>query len=115
MRNKRGLPSNVGVSLGARSVGTEVSPSTGASDRSESIRRSDCTGAADRVIVESGTVYFLLMAYEKIIYDASAGVATITLNQPDTRNALSNEVLSDLIEAFSAARDDDDVRCVVLT
>jgi enoyl-CoA hydratase len=55
------------------------------------------------------------MAYETLLYDvAGNGVATITLNQPDTRNALSNEVLSELIAAFEAARDDDAVRCVVL-
>ena len=43
------------------------------------------------------------------------GVATITLNQPDTRNALSNELLGELIDAFEAARDEHSVRCVVLT
>jgi enoyl-CoA hydratase len=46
---------------------------------------------------------------------ADGGVATITLDQPDTRNALSDELLDDLIGAFEAARDDDAVRCVVLT
>jgi enoyl-CoA hydratase/carnithine racemase len=56
------------------------------------------------------------MAYETLLYDVAAnGVATITLNQPDTRNALSNEVLAELIAAYEAARDDDAVRCVVLT
>ena len=56
------------------------------------------------------------MAYETLLYDvAGNGVATVTLNQPDTRNALSNEVLGELIAAFEAARDDDAVRCVVLT
>jgi enoyl-CoA hydratase len=56
------------------------------------------------------------MAYETILYEvASNGVATITLNQPDTRNALSNEVLGELVAAYEAARDDDAVRCVVLT
>jgi len=56
------------------------------------------------------------MAYSTLLYDvAGNGVATITLNQPDTRNALSNEVLSELIAAFDAARDDEAVRCVVLT
>ena len=56
------------------------------------------------------------MAYETLLYDvADNGVATITLNQPDTRNALSNEVLSELIAAFESARDDEAVRCVVLT
>jgi enoyl-CoA hydratase len=45
---------------------------------------------------------------------ADGGVATIAMNQPDTRNALSDELLADLIAAFEAARDDDGVRCVVL-
>jgi 3-hydroxypropionyl-coenzyme A dehydratase len=46
---------------------------------------------------------------------AASGVATIALDQPETRNALSDEVLDDLIEAFEIARDDEGVRCVVLT
>jgi enoyl-CoA hydratase len=45
---------------------------------------------------------------------ADTGVATITLNDPDTRNALSAELLLGLTEAFERARDDDAVRCVVL-
>jgi enoyl-CoA hydratase len=53
--------------------------------------------------------------FETLLYDTSEGVATIALDQPDTRNALSNELLRDLIAAFEAARDDDGVRCVVLT
>jgi len=55
------------------------------------------------------------VAYETLLYDVAEGVATITLNQPDTRNALSNEVLGELIDAFETARDDAAVRCVVLT
>jgi enoyl-CoA hydratase len=56
------------------------------------------------------------MAYETIRYEAAdSGVATITLDTPDNRNALSNELLSELIDAFETARDDDAVRCVVLT
>jgi enoyl-CoA hydratase len=43
------------------------------------------------------------------------GVARIALDQPETRNALSNEVMSGLIAAFELARADDGVRCVVLT
>jgi enoyl-CoA hydratase len=56
------------------------------------------------------------MGYETLRYAvADSGVATITLDQPDTRNALSDAVLDDLLAAFAAARDDDAVRCVVLT
>jgi enoyl-CoA hydratase len=55
------------------------------------------------------------MATDKVLYDvAASGVATITLNDPDTRNALSPELLGGLIEAFERARDDAAVRCVVL-
>jgi enoyl-CoA hydratase/carnithine racemase len=56
------------------------------------------------------------LPYETIGYDvASGGVATITLDQPDTRNALSGEMLGELVDAFEAARDDEAVKCVVLT
>ena len=56
------------------------------------------------------------MAYTTLRYDVSdAGVATIALDQPDTRNALSNELLDDLIAALESARDDPAVHCVVLT
>ncbi len=46
---------------------------------------------------------------------AESGVATIALDHPETRNALSDEVLDDLLAAFAAARDDAAVKCVVLT
>jgi enoyl-CoA hydratase/carnithine racemase len=56
------------------------------------------------------------MPYETVVYDVAAnGVATISLNQPDTRNALSDALLRDLYDALEAARDDDAVRCLVLT
>jgi enoyl-CoA hydratase/carnithine racemase len=56
------------------------------------------------------------MAYETLLYEVDDhGVATISLNQPDTRNALSDELLSELTAALESARDDDAVRCVVLT
>jgi enoyl-CoA hydratase len=54
-------------------------------------------------------------ATDKVLYDvAESGVATITLNDPDTRNALSPELLGGLIAAFERARDDAAVRCIVL-
>ncbi|MGO8904987.1 MAG: enoyl-CoA hydratase/isomerase family protein [Solirubrobacteraceae bacterium] len=54
------------------------------------------------------------MATDPVLYDVADGVATITLNDPDTRNALSPELLGGLIEAFERARGDDGARCVVL-
>ena len=56
------------------------------------------------------------MAFETLRYEvAPSGVATVTLDQPETRNALSDQVLDELIAAFETARDDEAVRCVVLT
>src|SRR5947209_16052946 len=56
------------------------------------------------------------MAYEKIIFSAApSGVDKIALNEPDTRNALSDDLLGELLVALEACRDDPVVRCVVLT
>jgi enoyl-CoA hydratase len=55
------------------------------------------------------------MASEPVLYAlADNGVATITLNDPDRRNALSAEMLGALTSAFERARDEPPVRCVVL-
>ena len=54
------------------------------------------------------------MAAEPVLYDVEGGVATITLNDPDTRNALSAELLGGLIEAFARASASEEVRCAVL-
>jgi enoyl-CoA hydratase/carnithine racemase len=48
-------------------------------------------------------------------YGASGGIARVTINRPERRNALSSEVLEGLRNACAAARVDDDVRVVVLT
>jgi len=50
-----------------------------------------------------------------VLYELDeSGVATITLNDPDTRNALSPDMLGGLISAFERAREEDGARCVVL-
>ena len=43
------------------------------------------------------------------------GVCVVTLDSPSTRNALSDDLLDELIAAFESAADDTDVRVVVLT
>ncbi len=54
------------------------------------------------------------MPYSKLSYEVSGGVATIALDDPGTRNALSDALLDELLAALAAARDDAAVRCVVL-
>jgi enoyl-CoA hydratase/carnithine racemase len=48
-------------------------------------------------------------------YSVSEGVATLALDKPETRNALSDDLLDDLLAALERARAAHDVRCVVLT
>src|SRR5215211_6105722 len=57
------------------------------------------------------------MDLETVRYDvvAETGVARIALDRPETRNALSDQVLEELLAAFAEAKADAAVRCVVLT
>ena len=54
------------------------------------------------------------MPYASLRCEVVDSVATISLDAPGTRNALSDAVLDDLLAAFADARDDAGVRCVVL-
>jgi len=54
------------------------------------------------------------MELEKVRYEVADGVATIAMDDPETRNALSDQLLDDLLVALAAAKADDGVRCVVL-
>jgi enoyl-CoA hydratase len=55
------------------------------------------------------------MPYEQVNYEVADGVATVMLNRPEQRNALSAQLLGELVDAVGAARDDEEVRCLVLT
>ena len=56
------------------------------------------------------------MAFETIVTDLSnRGVATITLNRPDRGNALSSQMLSELITHLADLADDPKARLVVIT
>jgi methylglutaconyl-CoA hydratase len=50
-----------------------------------------------------------------VTYAVAAGVATITLASPETRNVLTPDTMRGLVEHLSAAAADPDVRVVVLT
>ncbi|KGA21687.1 hypothetical protein GM51_0625 [freshwater metagenome] len=55
------------------------------------------------------------MNLETVLYDVRDGVATITLNRPDSMNAWTPQLSDELSLAMGAADADDDVRAVVLT
>jgi enoyl-CoA hydratase len=54
-------------------------------------------------------------SYEQVRYEVAEGVATVTLNNPEKRNMLSGQMLTELVAAMEEARDSDAVRAVVLT
>ena len=53
--------------------------------------------------------------YEDILYDTSDGIAKITINRPDVRNAFRPTTVFEMSRAFEAARDDPKIGVVILT
>ncbi|OPG17295.1 1,4-dihydroxy-2-naphthoyl-CoA synthase [Ferroacidibacillus organovorans] len=53
--------------------------------------------------------------YEDIRYETSSGIAKITINRPEVRNAFRPKTVSELIDAFNRVRDDHEVGVVILT
>jgi 2-(1,2-epoxy-1,2-dihydrophenyl)acetyl-CoA isomerase len=53
--------------------------------------------------------------YETILVDVADGVATITLNRPESLNALNATMRRELLAAFKAAGRDEAIRAVVVT
>lgn len=52
---------------------------------------------------------------ELVLFDITDGVATLTLNRPDNRNALTGEMSGAIVDAIDEAEAADDVRCLVVT
>ena len=55
------------------------------------------------------------MPYATILFDEADGVATITLNRPAALNALTTELVEEMIDAVDHVRDDGTARCLLLT
>jgi naphthoate synthase len=53
--------------------------------------------------------------YGDIIYETADGMAKITINRPEVRNAFRPATLFELSRAFAAARDDPSVGVIILT
>ncbi len=54
-------------------------------------------------------------ADQTVLYEASEGVARITLNRPEKRNALNDVLIAGLKDALRTANDDDEVRAIVVS
>src|SRR5580700_6365736 len=53
--------------------------------------------------------------YSDILYQKADGIAKITINRPEKRNAFRPETVAQLIDAFTDARDDQRIGVVLLT
>jgi naphthoate synthase len=53
--------------------------------------------------------------YEDILYDTSGGIAKITINRPEVRNAFRPKTLFELSDAFNVARDDPAIGVIIFT
>lgn len=52
--------------------------------------------------------------YHSLLYSAAEGIAAITLNRPEKRNALNAEIISEIKQAVSQAENDASVRVILL-
>ena len=55
------------------------------------------------------------MKYEDILFEVDDGVAWVTINRPETRNAFREQTLDELVDAFRSTRNDPSIACAVVT
>src|SRR5579864_5456312 len=55
------------------------------------------------------------MDFKTVLYRESEKIATIVLNRPDRRNAISYELIADLLAALKQAAESSSVHVVILT
>lgn len=53
--------------------------------------------------------------WQSVLLERVGGVAVLTANRPDKRNALNGTLRRELVDALDALRDDDEARVVVIT
>ena len=53
--------------------------------------------------------------FEDIVYEKAEGIAKLTINRPELRNAFRPQTLAELRDAFARARDDLEVGAIILT
>ncbi|HIS40498.1 MAG TPA: 1,4-dihydroxy-2-naphthoyl-CoA synthase [Candidatus Aphodovivens avistercoris] len=60
-------------------------------------------------------VWKLGKTYREVVYETFDGIAKITINRPERRNAFTPLTVQELYDAFSIARDDASIGVIILT
>jgi naphthoate synthase len=66
-------------------------------------------------MIKPGADWVKAADYNDIEYHVAEGIAKITINRPEVRNAFRPQTLFELTSAFDRARDDDEIGVIVLT
>lgn len=85
--------------------------------RAKSGRSERVTSASSNVTtsIRPGAQWLPSGTYTDIEYHLAEGIAKITINRPEVRNAFRPQTLFELRDAFDQARDDDTVGAIILT
>jgi len=54
-------------------------------------------------------------SYRDVIYETADGIAKVTINRPEVRNAFRPKTITELLDAFSVVREDPEVGVVLFT
>ena len=65
--------------------------------------------------IKPGTEWTSVGDYGDIRYETAEGIAKITIDRPEVRNAFRPQTLFELADAFNAARDDPKIGVIILT
>lgn len=60
-------------------------------------------------------VWETVKEYSEIKYEFYNGIAKVTINRPEVRNAFTPDTVAEMIDAFTRARDDQRVSVIILT
>ena len=55
------------------------------------------------------------MEFKNTLYEKSQGIATITINRPEVRNALNEETILEILSRLEDAKGDETIRVIVVT
>jgi methylglutaconyl-CoA hydratase len=69
----------------------------------------------EKTIMTSKTPTSAGVSYDTLKYEKDGAIATITLNRPDKRNAISSAMIDELLGSLNLADNDGAVRVVILT